>query len=335
MPFRLLFLLFLLLLSMPALVSGCATPAHPPNVSLPGAHNGGAAVAFGPPGSQMLASSGLGGRVRLWHAGNGREIAGWHAHPGPVWALGFIDDGKRLLTGGEDGKFIIWELDGTQVESFDAGGRILGAVVDDTHATVVASFSDGKVRSWQLPDMQPTGEWQVHDGAIRAVAWHAGSNRIASSGHDGEVYAWPRDGTPHKLANPPTDASSLAFSVDGQDLYGGGWFKLFRWSLADATLTVLPTEHQGALISMQFTPDGSQLATISRHTDSAVYLLNPDTGVVEDRFWRHDLCGMAVRVSPDGRYMASTSDDSSVRIWDMDHLNKPEIYRINLENEDE
>jgi len=37
------------------------------------------------------------------------------------------------------------------------------------------------------------------------------------------------------------------------------------------------------------------------------------------RFQPHELCGSFVRLSSDGRYLASTSDDASVYIWDLQY----------------
>jgi WD40 repeat protein len=41
-------------------------------------------------------------------------------------------------------------------------------------------------------------------------------------------------------------------------------------------------------------------------------------GQVLRRFQRHDLCGNWVTLSPDGKYLATTSDDASVRLWRLD-----------------
>jgi WD40 repeat protein len=98
---------------------------------------------------------------------------------------------------------------------------------------------------------------------------------------------------------------------------GGGWFRLFRWELHDASVSVVPTRHRGIIRSIGYLPGSHLLASISRQTDSAVYLLDPETGAVVRRFRPHDLCGASIALSPDGHYLATTSDDASVRIWDL------------------
>lgn len=139
---------------------------------------------------------------------------------------------------------------------------------------------------------------------------------MASSGSDGNVFFWRHVGAANKLPAPPTDAQALTFSPDGQRLTGSGWFDLFQWRLDNTTLAILPTPHRGIVKSIQYTSAPHILASISRETDSSVYFLDARTGQAVRQFAPHDLCGGSVGVSPDGRYLATTSDDQSVRIWD-------------------
>ena len=83
-------------------------------------------------------------------------------------------------------------------------------------------------------------------------------------------------------------------------------------------LTTLPTEHDGIINSIQYSANGRYLASISSKTDSSVYFLDPMNGQVLRRFQRHDLCGSWVALSPDEKYLATTSDDATVRIWRLD-----------------
>ena len=79
-------------------------------------------------------------------------------------------------------------------------------------------------------------------------------------------------------------------------------------------MTTLPTQHHGIIKSVEYVSD-DVLATISRQTDSSVYFLDPASGETLRSFQRHELCGGDIAISPGGRYLATTSDDASVRIW--------------------
>ncbi|OHE57274.1 MAG: hypothetical protein A2X71_01920 [Thiobacillus sp. GWE1_62_9] len=72
------------------------------------------------------------------------------------------------------------------------------------------------------------------------------------------------------------------------------------------------------LTSIAFSPDGRYLATLGRHTDSAIRILDTADFSVVKRYQAHDLCGSVIRFSPDGRTLASGSDDESVRLHRFD-----------------
>ena len=46
--------------------------------------------------------------VRVWHADTGAELLAIKAHNGAVNAVAVSPDGKRIVTGGKDGKVLVW-----------------------------------------------------------------------------------------------------------------------------------------------------------------------------------------------------------------------------------
>lgn len=307
------------------LVSGCAhQPTHPPNVAHEDAHTLGQRLAFNPT-SDMLASAGSEGRIRLWRLPGGEPLTGWKAHDGSIYGLLFLDRDRLLLSAGFDGTIALWDERGQLRLRRQTPSPITDFSGDSAAGLAITGHDDGSVRLWSLPQLEPAGEYRLHRGPVRAVGLHADTRRLASSGRDGRVYVWREKETPRELPPPPGNAHHLAFSPDGQALTGSGWFRLYRWSLnGTATLAILPTEHQGVIKSIQYTRDGNQIATISRETDSAVDLLDARTGAVTRRFRPHDLCGAYLRLSPNERFLATTSDDASVRIWDLQRLRAPQ-----------
>ena len=305
---------------------GCAsTPRTPANVVLRDAHNSGYVLAFDR-ASKTLASGGSEGRIRLWSLPAAREISGWMAHSGTLQGLQFISQDREIVSAGYDGVLARWTRDGALLANMKTSAPVTDMAIDEADALVLTGHSDGHVRLWRLTDFSPVLDLPLHHGAVRAVAYNPSTRQLASSGTDGRVYHWPLSGSPRALPSPPTDAQALAFSPDGNFLMGGGWFNLFRWRLSDESLTVLPTEHHGIVKSISFDSDGRRLASIGRQTDSAVNILDAQTGVVLKRFQPHELCGAVVRLSSDGHYLASTSDDASVYLWDLQHLLPEQSY---------
>jgi len=295
-------------------LAGCATPGAPPTWVLDTGTINRNTVAFNAD-ARLLASGAVNGEVTVWALPAGERVHRWKAHTASVYGLAFIG-GDRIVSASFDASIALWDGDRTLLLRRITPAPITAMAVNESADLVLTAHRDGMVRRWRLSDLHPVSQVPRHRGSVRAVGYHA-SGWYASSGHDGAVYVWRADETPRALAKPPTDARDLVFSPDGRFLYGGGWFNVFRWRVDDGTLTVMPTAHHGIVTSLDVTRDGHRLASISRETDSSVQLLDAGTGATLVRLESHELCGAHVRLSPDGRYLASTSDDATVRVWDL------------------
>ena len=302
-------------------LSACTGRVYEPPFAIhQDAHSGGSIVAFNQAGT-ILASGGWEGRLRLWQLPGGESLHHWPAHTDSVNGIVFIEADRQLVTAGYDGALVKWSLDGAVITRIETASPVMHMVADRDRGRLITGHYDGSVRIWTLPGLDLMDERALHPDSLKAVAIDAGSQRYASADSGGNVYVWDEGGPVQQLESPPVDAWTLAFSPDGQWLMGGSWFRLFRWNLQDGTLVTLPTEHYGIIKSIQYTGSSNELATISRQTDSSVYFLDPISGETLRRFEQHDLCGAYISVSPDGQYLATTSDDASVRIWD---LSRPE-----------
>jgi len=298
-------------------LTGCAAraPAPPPAIVIDNAQVGGSVVAFDP-GSTWVAFGDWRGTVGLRRLGDGAAVQRWRAHAGTVNGLVFLEGGRHILSAGYDGELTEWDASGRRLRQVQTGSPVLALAVGETDGIAITGHADGSVRVWDLDGLRPRRREVAHAGAVHAVAYLPGRRYIASSGRDGRVLLWRGpDASPESLPSPPTASRALQFSPDGRQLVGSGWFRLFRWGLADASLITLPTEHHGLIASIDYSPDGRYVASISRKTDSSVYFLDPASGAVLRRFRHHDLCGAAVALSPDRRWLATTSDDASVRLW--------------------
>ena len=298
------------------LVSACALqqPAEPPAVVHENAHSGGSVVSFNH-GGDLLASGGWEGTVRLWQMPGGEQLRHWRDHSDSVNGIAFMGDGKEIVTAGYDGLLVRRSVNGALLAAVDAGSPVTHMAADNRTDRLLTGHADGMVRIWRASDFTLLADRRLHRGVVKAVAVDGAVTRFASSGADGKVFVWSNIETVRVMQSPPVDAWTLAFSPDGRWLSGGGWFRLFRWNLQDASLAVLSTPHHGIIKSVEYLTDGDVLASISRQTDSSVYFLDPASGAPLRSFQQHDLCGGDISVSDDGRYLATTSDDASVRIW--------------------
>jgi WD40 repeat protein len=301
------------------LLTACVStlPRQPANVIHDNAHSGGNTLAFSN-NSTIAASGGWSGYIRLWRMPEGTHIQRWKAHTSSVNSIVFLEGDSRLISGGYDRRIVEWDLQGNEIRSIVTPSSIRHLIVNEKDNLILTGHQDGVARQWRLSDFTLMAKTARHGNAIRAVAAHNTSNWMASGGEDGAVWIWNGSKEPQRLPNPGSYVRTLTFSPDGKHLYGGSWFNIYRWDIPGGKMQTLKTEHTGIINDIQFGPKGDYLATISRQTDSAVLFINPENGEAIRRFQKHDLCGGAVAVSPDGRYLSTTSDDASVRFYNLD-----------------
>lgn len=301
----------LLILVLISLLGGCSNlaPADPPDRIAAAAHAfGTTALAYTPDGQRLL-SGGFRGEVRVWGASTLQPLAELRGHRGAVRAilpLGATD----FVSGDDDGRLILWHDGRIRAQAEGAGVSALGLF----QGKIVSGHADSTLRVWSADSLAPLRTLPL-DGAVIALSAHG--DRLAV-GLAGAILLLDPAYTTRKTLPAARSPHDLQFSPDGRMLAAGSWFRLNLWDVASGTMRSIATEHNGLLASIAFSPDGRYLATLGRHTDSAVRVLDTTDYRVVRRYQAHDLCGAAIRFSPDGRLLASGSDDESVHLHRFD-----------------
>jgi len=315
-------LIFLLTL----LLGGCAglQPAQPPDLNIPDSHLFGVTrLAFDPKG-ERIASAGFKGDLAVWSVPQGRSISRLKWHNTPVRGLVWVDD-ERLLSADEAGTIVISGL---------TEGRMLGkretmpGLTSLSYMTqanrVVAGYENGQVMALTYPDLEPVKRLELGSEVVALATDHSGGRLVISTDDHTVRLLDPTLAEIQRLESPPASALELRFSPNDRELAAGAWYKLFYWDLDTGRLRVQATEHWGAVTSIDYHPDGQRLISLGRHTDANLRLVTADAGKVLRRLQGHRLCGAAVRISPDGRYVASGSDDESIRFYDLSKPYRPQ-----------
>lgn len=281
-------------------------------------------VAFSPAGDR-LASGGLQGDIRIWAIPGGDSLAVLDGHNQPVSGLAWIDD-DHLVSTDTQGTLRVWDAAAGDTLSEFHTEQITAMALLPWPARIVVGHASGKLRIYSWPDFALLAETGLQDEVL-SIAVEPYLQLIAVATDDRRVQLFDaRLGPVRAMQTPPGNVFELRFAPDGRQLAGGGWFRVFLWSPESGALEQRDSGHFGAVASLDYSPDGQQLATIGRITNATVRVTDVASGQLERDLSPQPLCGWHVRFSPDGRYVASSSEDGSVLLYDITLPYRPTWY---------
>lgn len=254
-------------------------------------------------------------------------------HKGPVLAL--AAGGGTVVSGGADGKLIIWDLsEGKAARTLDAGQAIRAAAVTGDGGTVAAA---GEGAAVPLAD-SATGKLKLKiegpDDWVLALAFSPDGRRLAAAGYGGRLYCYEAatgkklyevDARPPVPANTPAPpanvVSAVAFSPDDKLLaLGGSDGAVHLFQPAEGKFLRSLNGHAGAITGLAFHPGGELLASSSK--DRTVRLWNPANGQMLKSLDGHTAWVQGVTFFARGTHLASAGADHTVRIWDLSDPSK-------------
>ncbi len=253
-----------------------------------------------PDGLSFLTAGGDNLIHRFSRDGASDPIATLAGHQKDVHALAVSRDGRHVLSGGDDGRAFLWDLEmGVLLRKLEGHSRQITSVAlspDDRFA--VTGSRDNTIRLWRLDTGETMDTWIGHASDVMSVAFSPDGRTAASASYDGTVRLW--DIGTGRNTRIMTDflapdqrfhnlrVFSVAFSPDGRLLAGSGTRTLRLWDVMSGRQIHAVTpgvqikrdastvpEH---LSSTAFSPDGHLLAAGS--TSGSVYVIAVDSGQI-------------------------------------------------------
>ncbi len=273
-------------------------------------------IDFSPDGS-LLANSDPNGTVHLWDVAT-RTRKSTLLHGDDLWEVQFSPDGSTLSSQTWGGTVRLWDVT-TEAEMIS---------ISDVYG---ASFSpDGKkfatghhsnVQLWDLTTMTriitlPSPSYNVN------LSFNSDGSMLASGSYDNSVRLWDLTTLERKAEFWHTyDVNSVDFSPDDSTLASGSDDGTVRfWDLMTLRETAR-LSHNNEVLNVHFSKEGNTLISVDGYRGWGKALHLWDVSDVQTATYKagliHDNNLNSYTFSPDNSTIATASDDSFVRLWDV------------------
>jgi WD40 repeat protein/serine/threonine protein kinase len=270
--------------------------------------------------------------VQIWDTSSGKDLFFFEDKARSLGRVVITPDGRRLAAHTKDGRRVdVWDL-----EKWHQGGTNAPVLTLQPHGKGIKGFAyspDGKLLATSGADQDGSNAVKFWDAAtgkeVRSIPWpvertsgevghvvFSGNGRLLAAAGAGLVKVWDvAAGREVFAAKFVGYVGNLALSPDGGTLVVGSYGTTWIWDVATGrerhTLKLPPTFSGG----LAFSPDGRSLAVGGQ-----------DVGVWDAVGGEqlHALGGshsgqvVSMAVSPVGNTLATSGEDGTVRVWDLD-----------------
>lgn len=287
-------------------------------------------AAYSPDGKQ-LATIGDDGTTILWDANSGDELLRLpgSTRPNDLFTeqrIAYSPDGKLLAA-----------CDSDQLKIYDpVSGELLMRLSSHEGDVISVAFSvDGKylatgsvdtsVRIWNANSGDILFVLEGHSAEVGGLAFSPDGKLLFSSSEDGTLIIWDM-ATGEMLRNlPEFTIYKVIFSPDGKRVAAATINGLQVWNYISDVAELVTFDESQAVLTIPdgsagiFSPDGKELAALSFGVSSAnaITLRDAATGQELLTLTGHTDWIGGLAFSPDGKRLASTSLDGTVRIWNI------------------
>jgi WD40 repeat protein len=270
-----------------------------------------------------LAGAGSDRTIKLWEVVKGKSPTNIKGHKSTVLTVCFSPNGHLLASGSADGQIKLWRWDGFAssyvLDKTLKGHR--GAVFQVNFSLdgqqIVSCSADDTVKLWQA-NGKLTKTIKGEMGGIFGVSFMPEGKVMAIAGADGTIKLLYLDGIClNTLLGHQDWVYSVNFHPNGKKLLSGSrdgtvklWTKNKVWGRKSEAKTL--TGHENGAIDACFHPQEDLVA--SAGADGMVNISRLDGSLVHQLSAHHHLV-YSVNFSPDGKFLATSSEDGTVKLW--------------------
>jgi WD40 repeat protein/transcriptional regulator with XRE-family HTH domain len=277
------------------------------------------------PDSTRLVSGGTDKLVTVWDVRTRSPLQVLRGHSELVFGVGWSPDGQFIASSGWDA-IRLWNPDSGDcvqiLKNPDTPQTAFHGVMWSPNGQLLASGTDEHgVQVWNVTTRRR--QWVGNAGPVYIydVAWSPDGTLLASTTDDGMVSLWnAQDGSLlRSLPGHHGIVNGIVWTPQGCRLVScsseEGKGELYVWNVKRGEREQCIAGFPGVVFAIAW--DATENLLISGGSDGVLRWWDVQSGdCVRERATHHETIH-ALRISPDGRKLASCSDDGAIMIWDL------------------
>ncbi|KAL6816923.1 WD40-repeat-containing domain protein [Trichoderma camerunense] len=263
-------------------------------------------------------ASGSDDMIKIWDVATGACIQTLKGHTDYIKSIATISP-DQVVSGSHDGTIKIWDLTvSTSERTFDSHSRLVQSTALSLDGRQMASgLTDDRIKVWDVETGACVQTLEGHSDFVTSIIFLK-HGRIASASWDGMVKVWQVDtGACVQTLKADGAVYSITSSANSKYIALGLKKKVEIWNLAKGKCSWI-LDDTGFVSSLAFSMDAQQLVLGSSTFENTgnITIWNIATGKSTRTLAGHSEI-LSVALSSDGRYVASASTDSTVKVWDV------------------
>lgn len=271
--------------------------------------------------SSILASGTWDGSVTLWNPRTGQELHKLSGHSGPVNAVAFgcRESESLLASGAADGQIVLWNAKtGRELCTFHGHtNEILSLSFCPTAPLLASGSQDQTIRLWNTNTGTAVHKKQ-NQHPVSSVKFSPDGLVLAYVTHHEAIWLWDTSMMQDARKLNDSGVGAITFSCDGSLLAStSSYCAAIVWNPSTGEkVATMELRNRYALegCHLAFSPDSLILACSNNRT-LELFPVTTDEQVKSFRGHRSQI--RDVVFSMDNSFLASASDDCTVRIWDL------------------